>query len=274
MVKHLSFGAVVVGLDGREPDGAALAWALGEAVRRDRPLYLIATHDTLRAAACRIAEMSLTLEVRTTGVQDGLVPLILRASATADSVVVPSGGTGRLRSAVVGSTAVQVASHASCPVVVVRSGVTVSPGAVVVGVDGSPLSAEAVGYAYHQAAERGVSLTVVHAWHADPIEERIGYAASDGFLSERADAERVFTAECVAGWADKYPDVVARLQVVRGTAVDALVTESQSASLVVVGSRGWGDLRGTLLGSVSQGCIRRAHSPVVVVRPRTAQLVS
>ena len=65
---------------------------------------------------------------------------------------------------------------------------------VVVGVDGSPVSAEAVGYAYMQAAERGTGLTVVHAWQSDPFEESIGYASSDAFWSERSDPEKVVTA--------------------------------------------------------------------------------
>jgi nucleotide-binding universal stress UspA family protein len=72
------------------------------------------------------------------------------------------------------------------------------------------------------------------------------------------------------GWAEKYRDVVVGRQVVRSAAVDAIVAESDEASLVVVGSRGWGDVRGALLGSVSQGCLRRVHCPVAVVRPRAA----
>jgi nucleotide-binding universal stress UspA family protein len=164
-----------------------------------------------------------------------------------------------------------VASHASCPVVVVPPDASPRPrGHVVVGVDGSPLSAEAVGYAYLQAAERGTGLTVVHAWQVDPIEESIRYAASDAFWSERSDPEKVVTAESLAGWAEKYPDVVVRRRVVRSAAVEAIVAESEGAGLVVVGSRGWGDVRGALLGSVSQGCLRRVHGPVAVVRPRAA----
>jgi hypothetical protein len=47
----------------------------------------------------------------------------------------------------------------------------------------------------------------------------------------------------------------------------ALIAESVSAALVVVGSRGRGVLRGRLFGSVSRAVVQRAHSAVAVVRP-------
>ena len=53
------------------------------------------------------------------------------------------------------------------------------------------MSAEAVGYAFMQAAERGTGLTVVHAWQADPVEESIGYAASDAFRYVRIERAQV-----------------------------------------------------------------------------------
>jgi nucleotide-binding universal stress UspA family protein len=294
--KDRSFGAIVVALDGLDPTGPAIAWAVAEAVRRGRPLHVVATGDhdypespltpmthldsvdpgeALELAAAKIVEAAPGLEVRTTGTLGRLVSLLLHASQTADTVVVAGRGTGRLHSIFLGSTAIQVASHASCPVVVVPYGAQQVPrGPVVVGVDGSPLSAEAVGYAYLQAAERGVGLTVVHAWQVDPIEESLGYAASDTWWSEFSNPEQVLTAESLAGWGEKYPDVVVRRRIVRGAAVDTIVAESEDAGLVVVGSRGWGDFRGTLLGSVSQGVIRRVHRPVAVVRPRVPAVVS
>lgn len=288
--KHLGLGAVVVALDGQNPDGPAVDWAVDEAVRRGRPLHIVSTGElvspesplvpmtplesvdptgVLEDAAARVSGVAPGLDVRTTGTQGGLVPLLLQASQTADTVVLPGRGTGRMHSLLLGSTAIQVASHASCPVVVVRAGwVSGTRGPVVVGVDGSPLSAEAVGYAYLQAAERDLGLTVVHAWQVDPIEEGLGYAASKAWWSQLSDPEQLLTAESLAGWSEKYPDVVVWRRVVRGPAVDALVAEAEDASLVVVGSRGWGDIRGVLLGSVSQGCIRRVRCPVAVVRPR------
>jgi nucleotide-binding universal stress UspA family protein len=165
-VKDPSLGAVVVALDGQNADGAAVDWAVDEAVRPGRPLHLVATGEqispesplapmtpfdavgpteALEQAAVRVSRLVPDLDVHTTGIEGRLVPLLLRASETADTVVVTGRGTGRVHSVLLGSTAIQVASHASCPVVVVPP--DASPrrrGHVVVGVDGSPLSAEAV----------------------------------------------------------------------------------------------------------------------------------
>ncbi|HVD64717.1 MAG TPA: universal stress protein, partial [Lapillicoccus sp.] len=140
VVKDLSLGAVVVALDGQNADGAAVDWAVDEAVRRGRPLHLVATGEqsspesplapmvpfdavdpteALAQAAARVSRLVPDLDVRTTGIEGRLVPLLLGASETADTVVVTGRGTGRVRSVLLGSTAIQVASHASCPVVVV-----------------------------------------------------------------------------------------------------------------------------------------------------------
>jgi nucleotide-binding universal stress UspA family protein len=42
---------------------------------------------------------------------------------------------------------------------------------------------------------------------------------------------------------------------------------SENAQLVVVGSRGHGELTGLVLGSVSNAMVHRAACPVAVVRP-------
>jgi nucleotide-binding universal stress UspA family protein len=72
----------------------------------------------------------------------------------------------------VGSTAAAVVSHAHCPVPVVRgrfgpSGAPPEDGPVVVGVDGSPVSEQAVATAFDEASVRGVPLVAVHAWSDD-----------------------------------------------------------------------------------------------------------
>jgi nucleotide-binding universal stress UspA family protein len=78
--------------------------------------------------------------------------------------------------------------------------------------------------------------------------------------------EQLLLAESVAGWSEKYPDVHVERKVVRRHPVVALVEESASASLVVVGCRGQGTLRSMALGSVSHGVLHHASGPVAVVR--------
>ena len=65
-------------------------------------------------------------------------------------------GRGALAGAILGTTSLDIASHAECPVVVVRElpGPAATPPCVVVGADGSEVSAGAIGYAFAQAAER------------------------------------------------------------------------------------------------------------------------
>lgn len=53
---------------------------------------------------------------------------------------------------------------------------------------------------------------------------------------------------------------------VRGNAVQALITASEGAELLVVGNRGRGGFARLLLGSVSQQCALHASCPVVILR--------
>ncbi|WP_344222960.1 universal stress protein, partial [Lapillicoccus jejuensis] len=186
MTTHPATGAVVVGID---PDGssdAALDWAADDAARRHRPLLLLAAPAPLYSdpmagaiallpateslgpvldrAAARVAERAPSVEVRrTTAYLAAASPAapLTEVSRVADTVVVGSHGRGRLATLLMGSVSQSVAAGAGCPVVVVREAPRVlapeTPRHVVVGVDGSPVSAEAVGYAFAQADARGVA---------------------------------------------------------------------------------------------------------------------
>ena len=73
--------------------------------------------------------------------------------------------------------------------------------------------------------------------------------------------------ERLAGWRDKYPDVVVQQTVVRGRPAENLLRLSEGAQLMVVGTRGRSGLVGALLGSASHALITHSHCPVVVVKP-------
>jgi nucleotide-binding universal stress UspA family protein len=189
-------------------------------------------------------------------------------------------GLGRFAELVVGSTSLHVATHGGCPVVVVplprrpETPVTGPEGGrVVVGVDGSPASVEAIGFAFDWASMHGVGLTAVHAWYSDYYDQVGGKGGAIPLSVEvelfQGDELRLLS-EALAGWREKYPEVDVRQLVVHGHPAEALMDASVGARLVVVGSRGRGGFRSLLLGSVSHAVLHHATSPVAVVRPQPA----
>jgi nucleotide-binding universal stress UspA family protein len=183
-------------------------------------------------------------------------------------VVLGSRGLGGFTGMLIGSTAVGVTAHGHCPVVVAR-GSEGRTGPVVVGVDGSPTSELALAMAFEEASLRRAELIAVHAWSDVPTQS---YAAANRTL-EQWDAEQVkaeeLLAERVAGYREKYPDVVVTRSVTKDQPVANLLAHAAVAQLVVVGSRGRGTFSGLLLGSTSQAMIYHAPCPVLVAREQT-----
>ncbi|MFI9152443.1 universal stress protein [Streptomyces sp. NPDC053367] len=189
-------------------------------------------------------------------------------SRAAELVVVGSRGMGGFVGLLVGSTAVHLAAHGRCPVLVVREHPQ-DTGPVVLGVDGSTAGEQAVDFAFAEAALRKAPLLALHAytdWNAPlppPQDAGMPYANPPGALAEE---ERRLLAEALAGHRERYPDVVVEHHVVHGPTREALIEVSRSAQLMVVGARGRGGFAGLLLGSVSQALVHHAHCPVAVVR--------
>ncbi len=202
----------------------------------------------------------------TAEVVDGSASSVLLAEARdAALVVLGNRGLGGFAGLLLGSVAVQVSAHADGPVLVVR-GESRADGPVVVGVDGSELSQEAVRFAFEEAAWRGTELVAVHAWlYPTPVGPGDILPLVYDLDAFRDEEERVL-AEAVAGWSERYPEVPVRRRLVRGSPGRALVEESRTAQLVVVGARGRGALGGLLLGSVSHAVLHHAHCPLAIVR--------
>jgi nucleotide-binding universal stress UspA family protein len=136
---------------------------------------------------------------------------------------------------------------------------------VVVGIDGSDASKDALRWAAKQAECTNGEVHAVIAWEFPP---------SYGFYVDYSEAEfeaqaRTTLEEAVTEVLGEPPSVPVVFSVVRGRPTEALIGASQSADMLVVGSRGRGAFTGMLLGSVSQHCIQHAACPVLVVRPRT-----
>jgi nucleotide-binding universal stress UspA family protein len=284
---------IVVGVDGQPTGRMALDWAIDLASQRHQPLHLVhaepmplrgpavppgADHSMKESravfdeAVARVHALAPGVEVTTATAHGAAAPLLVDASRDAALVVVGARGRGALRSALLGSTSVDVAAHAHTPVVVVRELSSPMPQRprVVVGTDGSELSDAAVAAAFDEADRRDLPLTVVHAWQLDYADGSFLAGSTDGEVRrEVGESEVALAAEAIAGWSQKYPDVVVHQHVLNVHPVQALVDHSSGAELVVVGSRGRGGFTGLLLGSVSQGVLHHAHCPVMVVRPGT-----
>jgi nucleotide-binding universal stress UspA family protein len=136
---------------------------------------------------------------------------------------------------------------------------------IVVGVDGSPESADALRWAAGQAKVTGARLHVVYAW-VPPAVTALGLPPMLDWSVLRESAAQ-FPGEFVAEVLGDEPDIPIRTETVHGTAAQVLVDASEQADLLVIGSRGLGGLKGMLLGSVGHHSAAHAHCPVVIFRP-------
>jgi nucleotide-binding universal stress UspA family protein len=135
---------------------------------------------------------------------------------------------------------------------------------VVVGVDVSKSADRALEFAANEAALRGLSLRVVSVW-AIPAMDGLGMAnvgvIAEGLAQEahRAVRRAVERAESLE------PSVRCESRVIEGSPADVLVSESQGATLLVLGHRARRGFTWLATGSVSLHVLQRAPCPVVVV---------
>ncbi|TDQ52287.1 universal stress protein [Actinorugispora endophytica] len=279
---------VVVGVDGSKGSETALDWAAGAAVERGTGLLVVHAMGApftpvpddlveravgvLSDAETRVRAAHPGLRVRTR--TDGGEPIraLVAESEGARLLVVGSRGHGGVASLLLGSTSVGVSARAACPVVVVPAEAVGAPDRrrrVVVGVDGSGVSGEALRFALREAARADGDLTVVHAWQLPVPLDSMALAAAGYSMDHEVFRSRneKHIQELVAGARSEESALVpVRVRVVEEPPARALIGAAGYADLVVVGSRGRGGVAGLLLGSVSRSVLHRSPVPVVVVR--------
>jgi nucleotide-binding universal stress UspA family protein len=287
---------VVVGIDGSDAALHALDWALGQATRSEATLHLVCCYAVpfygepgmfgayaiesqveaiktehegfLEAAMARVRAAGTGVAV------DGVVTLASAAIAITDeagpgdAIVVGSTGRTGIVADTIGSVATAVCHRAHVPVIVVPAasptkGSTMKK--IVVGIDGSPPSEEALRWAYDEARRAGADVVVVHAW-SYPYGGHTLRNGADPREQMKLDALRQLEAsiDSLAGSRDDGPSVHARL--VEDSAAKALIDEAADADLVVVGSRGRGGFTSLMLGSVSRAVVQHAPCPIAVIR--------
>lgn len=141
-------------------------------------------------------------------------------------------------------------------------------GAIAVGVDGSDHAAIAVGWAANQAALEHRPLVLVHAASL-PSPHWLGHwglPTREFEVAVRQDAESL-----LADAVDRAAGAAGGVEVSELLLVEdprsVLLRLSETARMIVVGSRGRGPVRSLLLGSVGTALVRHADCPVIVVRP-------
>jgi nucleotide-binding universal stress UspA family protein len=143
--------------------------------------------------------------------------------------------------------------------------------AVVVGVDGSSGSSEALHWAIAEAQLRSAPLRAVHAWtYFEPaVPPLLGYPYSaesvDSIVEDRRQAAEQMLERETSEFASVHDIEIERV-IGEGSAAQVLIDAVGDEDLLVVGSRGHGGFASLLLGSVSQQCALHAPCPVVIVR--------
>jgi len=283
---------VIVAIDGGPASAAALDWAITRVINHSasgshaEPIELELTtvvelgwspHDVAvsfqpayeraLAAASHEVESRAPGCRRTSYIRHGVpVEELVRASASADLMVIGSNKTGLLAGAVYGTLPLRLAAHARCPVVVVPATWRPRTGPVVVGLDNDPAGTEAIDWAADEAVRLGRGLSIVHSWSI-PMTVAIDLGAVVPF-----EALREANAEALATAAGRVRDAHPGLDVVEvldtGPAAPVLVDAAGDAELLVVGTHGRGSVGSLILGSVSHDVLLNLPCPIAVIPHR------
>jgi nucleotide-binding universal stress UspA family protein len=143
--------------------------------------------------------------------------------------------------------------------------------AVVVGVDGSETGDRALAWAAQYAAAENRPLRIAHA--VPRIEPDVTGWASDGGSFVRVDEQMLADGEAVVARAatqvaESHPGLEVSTVAEQIDPRHLLLRLAEDAAVVVTGSRGRGQFRSLVLGSVTAGVAGRAACPVVVIPAR------
>lgn len=193
---------------------------------------------------------------------------LIAASQDASLLVLGGRGLGGFTGMLLGAVTYHCLHHAACPIAIVREPVPEAAPErserIVVGIDGSDSAHAALLWAVEEARVRNATLDIVHSWHVYyGGGGAYGLAVVDPTLFE-APARRTLDG-CLDGVDVSGLDVEPRRTLVCDAAAHALLTASEGADLVVMGSRGIGGFAGLLIGSTTTQVVHHAQCPVVVI---------
>ncbi|MGM9470624.1 universal stress protein [Pseudarthrobacter sp. YS3] len=276
---------IAVATNDSEQSQAAVMWAAQRAARAGLPLVILHVVDVrwvaepipwtgvlmekgeelLETAAGRVRG-TVPIDITTKVLEGSVAGTLGKYSTKVSMLVVGSGGThlgGSLT-----DRALQVAAAAKCPVAVVGMHSLEGRSGVLVGVDGSEESTQAVAFAAAEADREGQELTVLYAFSGPNRWVRSGLPTSS--LAELiVEEEQIVLSETISGLGEDYPDlVVHRVLETEKEPAQALVDAAANAQLLVVGSRGRGGFKRLLLGSTAHAVLTHLPCPTVITPVR------
>lgn len=214
------------------------------------------TNEVLRGASHR-------LEIRDGDPGDVVADVASDEGAT---LVVVGAGSGGFHSFGLGSVAHHLARRLVTPLVIVPGlGGPLRRSPVVVGLDGSPGDVSTLAWAVRFAAAVDGSITVVYA--SDPMASSYGHPKGQ----TRADQKEAVVREQLDAIATGEVPVAMTVEVDHPVSALTRVADDVDASLVVVGRKGAGGLRGVLLGKVPAHLPFHACRPVAIIPRHTAR---
>ncbi|MDO5099122.1 MAG: universal stress protein [Corynebacterium sp.] len=137
---------------------------------------------------------------------------------------------------------------------------------VVVAVDGSDASKNAVRWAANTAAKRDVPLRIAASYTMPQFLYAEGMVPPQELFDELKNETEHTIEEARQIALEVAPDLKIAYTIAEGTPIDMLLEMSKTVTMIVMGSRGLGGLSGMVMGSVSAAVVSHAKCPVVVVR--------
>ncbi|HUN34192.1 MAG TPA: universal stress protein [Trebonia sp.] len=270
---------IVVATDGSEESLRAAEWAAREAALHGAPLRIVAAAEllprmspaaggtgletvadilrenrdrALNAAARCAAAATHGLVIDTDPLSGPVAQAVADSGSGALMLVVGSRGSGAFAAMILGSVSRYAATHASCPVAIIRDEAMMPHRRVGVGIRDAATSQDALAFAFEEASLRQAALTALHAWRGPT-----GHGTPEV-------AARQLT-ELLASWQAKYPSVQVSQEIVHGHPGHALAGLSARSDLTVLGGHASGGSAPRGPATVTHAVLSHAHGPVVTV---------
>lgn len=276
---------MLVGIDGSSGSRHALQWA---AARTDRfgpiqpmtvwhcPWWAYSTlvpppmeefkNEATRQASATVDSLS-NVEIMTPIVCDGRTgPALVEAGAGANLMVLGTRGRSALKDTILGSVSSYAVAHSTTPVAVVPGGAPVDTGdrKIIVGVDGSPNSSNALLWAIRHAPA-DATIELIHCWvHPTAAAPEVGLKPPEVY---EENARRTLDWTIDRAIATVKPDEQRRLvgRLEYGDPRGVLDDRAGDFDLLVLGARGRGTVAHLLLGSVTSALVHQPVTTTVVV---------